>query len=261
MQPKPAGFCERGWQRKALADWDDRWHRLSVPARSALLLDVKAPPQGYAAGSPNAGTPADKFRPDVLKELTEAGFVRVEPAPNKSRPARVIAAADVADFRVRVRALHRIRLLDPDTPGDLLKFLNVACYPSRIAAFVSGVLRDAGLEMNLSEPAALTYLKSARWPDLVLKAIKDPVAAKVLDVVRNSARPVPIEDLPKRVKKTDPAAVRAGLDKLVSHLAVFEDLNGKTFAIEVGLLPEVRARMADAAARTDRPALVACRPG
>ena len=63
--------------------------------------------------------------------------------------------------------------------------------------------------MNLSSETALLYVTSARWPDLVLKAIKDPLAEKVLDVIRRASKPLPIEDLPGRIKKTDPDKVRA----------------------------------------------------
>ena len=37
VRREPLEFCERGWQRKPLAEWDDRWQRLSVPARQAFL--------------------------------------------------------------------------------------------------------------------------------------------------------------------------------------------------------------------------------
>src|SRR4051812_24088496 len=109
--PSHADFCERGWQRKSLAGWDDRWERLSLPARRALLTDVKAPPQGYAAGSVNAGTPATKFSPEILKELADAGFVRIVPGALKTRPDRVVTQSEAAGFRVRVRTLERIGLL------------------------------------------------------------------------------------------------------------------------------------------------------
>ncbi len=56
-----------------------------------------------------------------------------------------------------------------------------------------------------------------------------------MEVIQKSAAPVPLDDLPKRIKKSDSAAVRLALDTLIEHLAVFEDLNPKTFAIELGL--------------------------
>lgn len=256
--PSYLDFCERGWQRASLAEWDARWQRLSVPARRALLTEVKAPPQGYAAGSVNAGTPVTKFQPEILKELSDAGFLRVVPGELKTRPDRVVTVNDAGGFRTRVRALHRIRLLGSQEPGRLEKYINTACYPSRLVPFVSGVLREAGIDTVLTEEGALTYLTSERWPDLVLKAVKDPVAEKVLNAARKSGEPLPIDDLPKLVKVKDSAQVRAALDRLVTYLALFEDLNDATLAIEVGLLPEVRARIAAAALKVDPPALAVC---
>ena len=97
-QPRSVEFCERGWQRKPLADWDARWQCLSVPAWSAMLVDVKATPQGYGAGSPDAGTAVDRFRPEVVKEPVDAGFVRVIPSANK-KPDRLVAVDEVTGFR------------------------------------------------------------------------------------------------------------------------------------------------------------------
>ncbi len=123
-------FCERAWSRKSLVEWDARWLGLSIPARLAFLQEVKAPPKPYAASSPGAGSPATSFKPDALKELTTAGFVRVQAASSAKKSDRVIINNDVAGFRTRIRALYRIRLLDPSQEKALLSFINTACYPT-----------------------------------------------------------------------------------------------------------------------------------
>ncbi len=257
VTPYQQKFCERVWSRKSLAEWDARWLGLSIPARLAFLQEVKAPPKPFAGGSPGAGAPATSFKPDVLKELTTAGFVRVQAASSAKKPDRVITNDVAASFRTRIRALFRIRLLDPSQEKALLSFINTACYPSRLVAFVSDVLHNAGLDLSLTEEGAYSYLTSARWPEVALKATKDPIARQILEVIQKSAAPVPLDDLPKRIKKSDPTAVRLALDTLIEHLAVFEDLNPKTFAIELGLLPQVRKKIEAAATRTQRPPLVA----
>ena len=50
--------------------------------------------------------------------------------------------------------------------------------------------------------------------------------------------------------------VQAALGSLIAHLAVFEDLDPKTFELVVGFLPSVRARMAAALLPRQRPPLV-----
>src|SRR5947209_55667 len=82
-------FDEKAFRRKDLATWDARWHALSSRARLAFLDDVKGPVkrQGQArdtTGQPSV--PSDKFPPEVVKELTDAGFVEVRPGPSKTQP-------------------------------------------------------------------------------------------------------------------------------------------------------------------------------
>jgi hypothetical protein len=252
-------FSERGWKRQPLADWDAHWQRLSVPARAAFLNDVKGPTRPERPGGEQPSVSVEKFRPEVLAELTSAGFVRVEPGRTKSKPDRVVAEAGGMDFARRVRTIHRIRLLDPEDPGSLKGYLNVACYNNGLTGYIAGVLRDAGIETGILDEAEVRdWLGSAHWPGLVVKTLNDPIAERVLVVVRESGEPVPIDGLPDRVAGADPSQVRGALDRLVSRLAAFEGLNSKTLAIEVGLLPGVRAKLARAASRDARPPLVVC---
>src|SRR5262249_23772530 len=70
--------------------------------------------------------------------------------------------------------------------------------------------------------------------------------------------PIPIVDLPKKVGKRGSDVVRAALDKLITHLGVFEDLDPNTWDIVVGLLPGVREGLIRAERPRERPPLVAC---
>lgn len=253
-------FHEKGYKRAGLAEWDDRWQALSVDARGAFLKDVKGPVQPQRGSmSQQPSVLATKFRPEVLKELEKAGFVRVEPGTLKTRPGRVVALESLIDFARRVRALHRIRLLAPDQPGDLKSYLNVAYTTAGLVSFVAKTLENAGIEdFGVSDEQILSYLSNEDWPGWVAGSLKDPLAERVLEVVRGSSAPLPVAKLPGLVKGADPGKVRKAIDRLVAHLAVVEDLNGATFEIEVGLLPAVRARMARAAKRGGRPPLVVC---
>ncbi len=253
-----AEFAERGWKRDGLADWDERWEDLSIPARSAILNEIKAPPQGYGGHSANSGTAIDKLKPEVVKELAAAGFVKIQPSPLATRPDRVVCGEAAADFRTRVRTLNRLHLLDPNQPGSLSKYIHASCYPGRLGWFVSSIVNSDERIQPFAEADALMYLNASRWPEIVLKAINDPIATQVIDLLCASDQPLPLKSLAKRFKTAEPAQVRKALDALIARLAVFEDLDPKTFVIKVGLLPEVRARIAAAATRTVRPALKVC---
>ena len=254
-------FFEKGYKRKGLAEWDARWHALSVDARRAFVENVKGPvrPQRGSGRTVQPSIPVEKISPAVRKELTEAGFVRIEEGRSKTRPDRVFAEDAVYEFARRVRALHRIKLLSSREPGDLQSYLNAAYYNGGLVAAVDGVLRSAGIEsLALSEQEIRRRLTSHRWPGWVLKKLKDDLAERVFEVVREAGGPVPIVDLPARVKHADAAKVRAALDSLVAYLALVEDLDADNLDVVVGLLPEVREQLARRAAPQLRPPLVVC---
>jgi hypothetical protein len=254
-------FFEKGYKRKGLAKWDARWHALSVEARRAFVENVKGPVQSQRGGG-RAVQPSisvEKVPAAVLKELTEAGFVRIEEGRLKTRPDRVFAENAVYDFARRVRTLHRIKLLSSREPGDLQSYLNVAYYNGGLQASISGVLQNAGVEsFSLSEQETRRRLTSHRWPGWILNKLKDDLTERVFQVVREAGEPVPIVELPARVKNADAVKVRAALDSLVAYLALVEDLDADNLDVVVGLLPEVREQLAHRAAPQPRPPLVVC---
>ena len=77
---EPRAYDEKAYRRQNLAIWDARWHELSVQARSYFLNEVKGPAKKQKVYSSPPSVSIDKFPAPVLKELTDAGFVEVQPA-------------------------------------------------------------------------------------------------------------------------------------------------------------------------------------
>ena len=73
-------FDAKAYRRQNLARWDARWHELSVQARYVFVHEVKGPARQQKATSMPPSVSADTFPPDLLEELTAAGFIEVQPA-------------------------------------------------------------------------------------------------------------------------------------------------------------------------------------
>src|SRR5262249_4873707 len=97
-----------------------------------------------------------------------------------------------------------------------------------------------------------------RWPGWVARVLKDPLAERVLEALREAAGPIPLVDLPGRIPGSDPDEVRAAADKLIARLALVEDLQPGTFEILIGFLPAVREGLILGSRRRPRPPLVVC---
>jgi hypothetical protein len=203
---------------------------------------------------PSAGVPAVRFSSAALQRLTEAGFVQVEEGV---RSRRVVAAAGVADFTQRLRAASRYHLLDPDQPSELEKYAGYCFLGYGLESALWGVLEAAGLRFRLRFNEVLTdYVTGHRWPGWVARTLQDPLADRILELVRDA--PVLLADLPARLRETSVTSVRLAVARLINHLALFEGLRPGTLELEVGLLPSVREGMAEAARPRERPALQVC---
>ena len=69
---------------------------------------------------------------------------------------------------------------------------------------------------------------------------------------------MPLADLPGRIKGSNPNEVRSVVDKLVTHLALVEDLQPETWELMVGFLPAVREELIRASKPRERPPLLVC---
>jgi hypothetical protein len=247
-------FSEKAYRRQPLAAWDARWHALSTQARYFFLNEVKGPVKKQAAYSQQPSVSADRFPPHVLKELTGAGFVEVQTARSRAFTDRVVACDGAYDFAARLRSLRRFHLLAADRPGEFEKYVDSTFYGGDLVGVVTGVLRKAGVEdYPRLEEALARYVTHRRWPEWVARSLNDPVAGRILDVLREAEGPVPLAELAGRLGGGDPDAVRSAVDKLVTHLALVEDLRPETWELMVGFLPAVREEILRASQPRERP--------
>src|SRR4051794_9804082 len=112
--PEAPDFFEKSFQRQDLAAWDARRHGLSIQARYFFLHVVKGPARRQKVYSRPPSVSSELFPPGVLKELTDAGFVEVQPAGSRGFTDRVVARPGLFDFATRLRTLLRMHLLAPD---------------------------------------------------------------------------------------------------------------------------------------------------
>ena len=77
MPRSPGGFQEKLFRRDLLPPWDDRWHRLSFPARAAFLESFTSTPRSTVpvVDATVAQRPLNKLTPEALEELKDAGMV------------------------------------------------------------------------------------------------------------------------------------------------------------------------------------------
>ena len=250
-------FHEKAFRYQDMARWDARWHTLSPQARLAYLKDPKVP---QAAQGPNQKQPsvkADRFPAGVLEELLAAGFVELGDAGAGGQRDRVFAVVDATDFTTRVRALHRQHLLRGDLPSMLDSYIRNSFYLQAAIGVLNDVVRNAGIQdyMGINEILRL-YVLNRRWPGWVVQSLKDPAAKRIVEVLRDANGPVGRAELEKKLQDIAADKLQAALVSLIARLAVFEDLDPRTCELQVGLLPSVRAGMAAALQRRERPPLV-----
>ena len=255
----PPRLDEKALRRHNMAEWDRKWHRLSVLARYVVLHDLTRP-----ANSPPSGTVAPilsitPYSRATIEELSDAGFVEIQPGSGKGRRDRAVMSSGVRDFVVRAHVLRRFHLLDNDRPSEFAAYVSHAYPMSRLAEIVSGVLRAAGTEVpsQLDDPLD-RYVIDDRWPARVARSLNEPLANRILAVVQQAKTPIPLAQLPERVEGSNPYDVRLVVDKLVVRLALVEDIQSATWELVVGILPAVREKISVAGLPRERPPLLPC---
>jgi hypothetical protein len=244
-------FHDKAYKRGMLPDWDARWHRLSAAARRHFLRDVKGVGRTRVDHPPE--TPAERFPVEVLEELTGAGLVKVAESRGRSK---VAVAREAVDFHNRLRALERYRLLSDGGGEELARYAGHCFASYELSQALYKVLHAAGIGTHaLFGDVYHLYVTRRRWPGWVARYLKDPLARPVLGAVEKAGGKLPLAELPGRVPGHDPKAVRAALEKLVTHLALFEDLDTDSLEIVVGFLPSVWEDMSRAGQPKARPAL------
>lgn len=255
----PRAFHERVYQRRFLAAWDDKWHRLSDQARNFFLNVVKGPAKQPNNQPDQPSVSVDKFPPHILKELITAGFVEVQRARSQTFTDRVIACTGLYDFAERVRALQRLHLLAADQPSELTKYVEYVYFSVQLIGVLVNTLRKVGIHDAFQLDEILKrYVMNYRWPRWVARELGEPLADQILDVVQEAAGPVLLADLLGQIKGSSPNAARSVVDKLVAHLALVEDLQSGTWELTVGFLPAVREGLIRAGKPRERPPLLVC---
>jgi hypothetical protein len=230
-------YYDKLFVRKAAAPFDERWHALAPEARSAFLLNIKV---SRKTTENLPAVPAARFPEGVVAELRAAGLVTVRVAGKRVQREEVVAAREALDFNARIHAVNRLRLLG-DEP-DLAKYVSECFEWYELGRELAKVVRANGRSRDdLAQDVVRLYVATSRWPGWVARYLKDPLAQPILDAIFKAGGQVPLATVPEHLPDTDPEAVRATLEKLIVHCALFEDLHPLTKDLMVGLLPSVRA--------------------
>jgi hypothetical protein len=257
---KQPAFHDKAFERAKLPPWDARWHTLSPVARKYLLDKIKVPANRYRDITPPQ-VKAEVFPQSVREELIAAGFITAPETHPGNRKPQVHLVKDAIDFCTRLRVLRRYHLLDADQPSELEKYVNYCFATYDLQGEINRVLQSAGIQPHLLFGSVYeVYVSRQRWPGWVAAHLGDSLAEQILAIVEKAGGKLPLAELPRRLAGHDPAAVRAALEKLITRLALFEDLDPQTLELQVGLLPAVQADMERARQPRVRPALQPCAP-
>ena len=252
-------FHERVYRRQLLAAWDAKWHGLSPQARRIFLHEVKIPDKNLIGHAAPPSVSIDIFPPSILKELTDAGFVAVKREGGQTLADRVVARDASYEFASRIGTLRRFHLLATDWPGDIVKYVQHAFFTHQLTYVLENLLRKVGIESSHRLDEILRrYVSGHRWPGWVVESLNQPVAKRILDVVREAGQAIRLAELPGRIEETSPETVQALVNELMNFLVLFEDLHPETCELMVGLLPAVREKMIGVGKPRHRPDLVVC---
>ncbi len=255
----PPRLDEKDFRRQNLAEWDRRWHRLSVLARYFVLHHLTAPVNSPASRSAAPTVSTGAYPRSAIEELRDAGFVEIHPGAGRGLRDRVVVSAEGHDFALRAHTLRRFHLLDDVTPSKFAAYVSHAYSTGRLTEIVSGVLRAAGIDGPLQLDDSLNrYVTDHRWPGWVVRSLNEPLADRILHMVLKSKTPIPVAELLERIEGSKPYDVRLVADKLVARLALVEDIRSSTWELVIGIVPAVREKMTVASMPRERPPLLAC---
>ena len=250
-------YRDSTWDPASLAPWVEKWHRLSPQARQVFATQIKSR-RNNGARTP-IRQPPDRFSPEVLKELSSAGLVELGTLGKKEVP-NVVVPDPALMFAHVVHSLHNYHLLREDQPPPLKNYLNQRFDKYSLLQKIRQILRAQNMEpINAYEDELLKYVVSRHWPEWVAGHLKDVVLQRILEVLQREKEALTLAELRQRLPQIAPAEVQKGVDQLIAHAAVFEDLHPQTMELVVGLLAGVRQDMARATQPQKRPRLVVCR--
>jgi hypothetical protein len=233
-----SAFHDKAWKRAELAVWDERWHHLSLPARRYLLDSVKAgtPSSAFRVLNPVTGVPGA-----VFGELRSAGLISLEEA---GQPGHFVVAGAATSWLARLRSLRRFALLS-DQPSQFDRYVGQVFLTFELGQVVADIVeKQTGIgRYRLAGDPFELFVRRQRWPEWVIEHLDDSLTRPLVEAIDKAGTPVPLARLAELLPGADAEVLRATCDRLVNHLVLFEDLQGETLDVVVGLLPEVvRAR-------------------
>jgi hypothetical protein len=229
-------FHDKAWKRADLAEWDERWARLSVPARKQFLNNVKAGASRQAMNRPFNSLSA--IDPDNVQQWRDAGLIRDE---TKGRANGFIVVDEALGFTARLRALRRYHLLDASVEPGWDNYIAHCFATWTLTEVVDKIVeKHTGLSRYaVAGDVFAMFVKRRRWPEWVAGYLNDPLAAPLITAIENAGGSLPLHRLVEHLPGRSPATVRKTVDQLVNHLVLFEDLHHETMDIMIGLLPAV----------------------
>jgi hypothetical protein len=252
---RPA-FHDRAFRRAELPAWDARWQTLSTAARKEFLQNLKTTRQYSRTRTSQPPVSAERFSAAALEELIAAGFVTVRDPIGREKARQAALVDGAVDFMDRLRALRRYHLLDAGQPSEFLKYVNYCFTKYELAGEINHILDKAGLNPHmLYGDVYELYVTRHRWPGWVVQYLDDSLAEAILDVIEIAGGRLPLVEIARRLHNHKPADVRGVLEKLITHLALFEDLDPETYEIQIGSLPSVLTDREQAGQPRSRPPL------
>lgn len=258
---KRPAFHDAAYERASLPAWDERWDKLSTAARNYLLTNVKSAPRRNS-NEKQPYAPAERFADaGVLDELKAQGFLTIREGIGREKGPQAALVNEAVDFLQRMRALRRYHLLDASQPSEFIKYVNYCFVKYELLNKLHTILQKAGINpYTLYGDFFELYVTRRHWPDWVAGYLGDSLADEILEAIERADGRLPMREVARRLPSHQPAEVRAMLEKLITRLALFEDLDPETYELQVGLLPSVRADREEASRPRVRPPLVPCSP-
>lgn len=259
---KRPAFHDAAYERATLPAWDERWDKLSVAARKYLLMNVKSSPRSRNRELEQDYVPAQRFADaGVFDELKAQGFLKVREGIGHEKGPQAALVNEAVDFLQRMRGLRRYHLLDASQPSEFIKYVNYCFIKYELLDKLQTILQKAGINPHtLYGDLFELYVTRRHWPDWVAGYLGDSLADEILEAIERAEGRLPMREIARRLPEQKPAEVRAVLEKLITRLALFEDLDPETYELQVGLLPSVRADREEASRPRIRPPLVPCSP-
>lgn len=238
--------------------WETKWHALSIHARKLFLSVLTDDPATKSRPPGQAEPPATPVSKDVVDQLVDAGFLEIRETHRQSMTVGVPATEGLSDFAARIHLLGQTHLLSAGHPDGLVTFAHNTRNARNILDALNNVFRTVGIPKVLILAHCLRHLSQGQWPGWVTNVIGDPLAERIVNVVRKAGKPVALTELVNRMKGERPEVVREMVAKLVLHLALLEDLDPATSDLVVGFHPIVRDELVAAEQPRTRPLLIVC---